>query len=90
MQARLVEAVEPVAEEAARWEDADQSWERAVEVRDQLATRMERSWDQPSRRSAGTRRSRRCGWRASGGCPARRAERSSPSSSRIITVRMVS
>ncbi len=42
MQARLVEAVEQLAEEAARWEDAYRSWERATEVRDQVAVRMER------------------------------------------------
>ena len=42
MQARLAEAVEQLAEGAARWEDAYRSWERAVEVHDQVAARMER------------------------------------------------
>lgn len=42
MQARLVEAVEQLAEGAARWEEAYRSWERAVEVREQVAARTER------------------------------------------------
>ena len=42
MQASLVGAAEQLAEGASRWEDAYRSWERAVEARDQFATRMER------------------------------------------------
>ena len=42
MQASLVEAVEQLAEGAARWEDAYRSWARAVEVRDKVAALTER------------------------------------------------
>ncbi len=41
-QAELEVATERLAEGAAGWEDAYRSWERAVEVRDRVAARMDR------------------------------------------------
>jgi hypothetical protein len=43
MRAGLVAATEVLVEGAARWEDAYRNWERAVEVRDRVAARMERT-----------------------------------------------